>query len=516
MTDLVHLHLDPGDRRSPVPAGARLQDVLFDQGAEFPCGGAGDCGKCSVLVVEGRLDPTDDDYAVLGKQAVATGWRLACRARLFHDVRLRLSQWDAPVLGSDAPIDIVPRPGWGIAVDLGTTTIAAQLIDLSTGTILGVETATNPQVAFGADVMTRIHAALSEEGARTQTKVIRDCLGDLAGSLVGAAQRGNGLPEHPLNVVVVANTVMHHLLAGYDIAGLAVSPFMPTQLDETVLDASEWGWLLPRACEVRILPCLGGFVGSDLLAGIMASGLDQGSGVRVLVDLGTNGEIVVTDGQRMLCTATAAGPAFEGARIRMGMRAATGAIDRVWLANGKEPRLCCHVIGGESSRGVCGSGLVDAAACALDAGLLYSSGRLAKNAEWLSLTNEVALHQCDIRELQLAKGAIAAGVEILLRQIHAKPDDVETAYLCGAFGNYLNVAHARRIGLLPVAESSVRTLGNSALHGAKIALLAGRQADLRIDEIRQRAEVVNLHNAPEFMDCYVRHMSFSPVGASQT
>jgi uncharacterized 2Fe-2S/4Fe-4S cluster protein (DUF4445 family) len=255
------------------------------------------------------------------------------------------------------------------------------------------------------------------------------------------------------------------------------------------------------------LPCLGGFVGSDVLAGILATGMHRSQGVQILLDLGTNGEIVVSDGDRLLCAATAAGPAFEGARIRMGMRATHGAIDRVTLTHhGKQ--LDCHVLGGVKPRGVCGSGLIDAAACALDTGLLAHNGRLTGGVDRLPLAGSVFLHQCDLRELQLAKGAIAAGAEILLDRVDARMDDVTQVYLCGAFGNYLNVPHARRLGLLPFSDDRVTPRGNTALLGAKLALLACSETQHQISEVRRKIEHVGINEQPAFMDIYVQHMPF--------
>ena len=161
----VQLHLEPTGDRLSVAAGASLQDTLFDYGVEFPCGGQGSCGKCRVRVVNGRLDPTREDTLLLSEEAVAAGWRLACRGRLDHDATLHLAQWDARVLSDDAPLDVCPRDGWGIAVDLGTTTVAAQLVDLTTGSVLAVRTNVNPQVTCGADVMSRIHYAVHDGGA---------------------------------------------------------------------------------------------------------------------------------------------------------------------------------------------------------------------------------------------------------------------------------------------------------------------------------------------------------------
>lgn len=514
MSREASLWLEPVGRCVVAATGTPLQDVLFEEGVEFPCGGQGTCGNCRVRVVDGRLDATSDDRELLGEQAVAAGFRLACRARLQHDVTLLLEQWDAQVLVDDSPVKICPRDGWGVAIDCGTTTIAAQLIDLSTGEVRQVHTGLNAQAAFGADVMSRIHYAVTNDGRARLTAIIRNDLGQIVRRLIEQANQSDREVHELREVVIVGNTVMHHLFSGFDVTPLARCPFAPRDLQEVVFSPADLNWTGPADCQVRFLPCLGGFVGSDVLAGIIATGIHQSPGVQVLLDLGTNGEIVVSDGRRLLCAAAAAGPAFEGARIRMGMRAARGAIDRVVLSDHGD-RLACHVLGGAAPRGVCGSGLIDAAACALDAGLLAENGRLTGGTDRLPLAGAVFLHQCDIRELQLAKGAIAAGIEILLRRIGARIEEVARLYLCGAFGNYLHVPHARRLGLLPFSDRRIVPVGNAALRGAKLALLAGADIHQQIAEVCRRIEHLGINEEPLFMDVYVERMPFSPVNAAE-
>jgi len=252
----------------------------------------------------------------------------------------------------------------------------------------------------------------------------------------------------------------------------------------------------PRPDPGQVLPCLGGFVGSDILAGILATGMDQSEALVGLVDLGTNGEIVFGNRERMVCASAAAGPAFEAGRITAGMRAITGAIAAVRKGPaGPE----CHVLGDVPPRGICGSGLVDAVAVGLDMGVIASSGRLAHN--W-TLAPTVSLAQSDVRELQLAKAAIAAGIRILLRRWGATPKDVTRLHLAGAFGNYVNPASARRIGLFGFPTELVSPAGNTALAGAKLALL-GDFAGLR-----EKVEHVSLAEDPDFQEIFVEEMPF--------
>jgi uncharacterized 2Fe-2S/4Fe-4S cluster protein (DUF4445 family) len=239
---------------------------------------------------------------------------------------------------------------------------------------------------------------------------------------------------------------------------------------------------------------------------VLATNLHTSEACVVLLDLGTNGEIVVGNRERLLCASTAAGPAFEGARISMGMRAATGAVSGVHVESG---RLRCHVLGQGAPRGVCGSGLVDAVAAGLDLGWIKPNGRFA-NGDSLPLVGPVVLNQWDIRELQLAKGAIAAGLRILLEQWGATKGQVRQVFLAGAFGNYINQASARRIGLLDFPPEQIQPAGNTALLGAKLALFSLSEHNGAYPEVLQKIKHVSLHEDPRFQETYVEEMTFPP------
>jgi uncharacterized 2Fe-2S/4Fe-4S cluster protein (DUF4445 family) len=250
---------------------------------------------------------------------------------------------------------------------------------------------------------------------------------------------------------------------------------------------------------VEFLPCLGGFVGSDLLCGIVATDLDRQTAPCALFDIGTNGEVLVGSAQGIVCASTAAGPAFEGGRIGAGMRAATGAIDHIDVRGGT---LDCHAIGGGPARGVCGSGLVDAAACGIELGWIAANGRLTGADRRLPLVNGLALAQSDIRELQLAKGAMAAGLRMLAG------GGVEKLYLAGAFGNYIRQSSARAIGLLP-EDLPVEPVGNSALRGARMLLLAPSTRHARLQKIAGLSRHVELAASPDFQDVYAERMALT-------
>lgn len=501
MQDNLRLDLVPLGSSLEVPRGTPLQDVLFAHGVEFPCGGRGRCKGCKVRVLEGTLPVTAEDRARLSATELDAGWRLSCRARAEQNLRLELAQWEARILADDSVFAFTPREGLGIAVDLGTTTLVAQLVDLETANVLAVSSALNSQARHGADIMSRIEFAVAEHGQSALESLIREQLGAMCRELLEAANTG----RRPVRSVTLAgNTVMHHLFCGMDLEPLSAFPFETPSPGLRSFAAGALGWTLPGDPEVCFLPCLGGFVGSDILAGVLATRLDESHGLAALIDLGTNGELVVGTRGGMLCASTAAGPAFEGARISMGMRAATGAIYEVRVEGGG---VRCRTLGGVEPRGLCGSGLVDAVAAGLDLGQIRSNGRLIAGDRF-PLAEPVALNQWDIRELQLAKGAIAAGLRILTQDLGATLDDLERVYLAGAFGNYVNQASARRIGLLNFPAEKVTPSGNTSLLGAKLALFDAGRRDLEYQELRARIRHISLKEHPGFQDAYVEEMSF--------
>ena len=503
MSPFVQIELLPLGKVLRVKRGTALPDALFAQGVEFPCGGRGRCRGCKIKVLAGSLPITAEEKRKLSPAELDAGWRLACRGRAEGDLKIELAQWEAAILTDHSALDFTPQPGWGLAVDLGTTTLVAQLVDRQTGSVLGVRTALNAQAQHGADIMSRIEFALDGSHQGVLEHLTRQQIGALAADLL-AERAADARPLE--SVIVVGNTAMHHLFCGLSLEPLALYPFEPASPGRQQFDAAQLGWDLPGNPPVQFLPCLGGFVGSDILAGLLATRLPQGERLAALIDLGTNGEIVVGNRERLLCASTAAGPAFEGARIAMGMRAATGAIAGVRAQNG---RLQCQVLGNAAPRGICGSGLVDAVAAGLSLGWIRPNGRLA-NGDSLPLAGPVALNQRDVRELQLAKGAIAAGLRILLEQWGATKADLSQVFLAGAFGNYINHASARRIGLLDFPADQVRPAGNSALLGAKLALFDPPGHDHDYAAIRAKIRHVSLNEDERFQEIFAEEMLFPP------
>lgn len=492
-SDLVRIRLEPLCVELELPRGGSLVSGLSAHGFEFPCGGTGECSGCQVRVLSGSLPVTEADALALTPDQLASGWRLACQARADEPLVLERGQWHMEIL-TDTSLahpssKTSEKTKKKIAIDLGTTTIAAQLIDAASGDVLGVETMLNPQAAFGSDVMSRIRAALEGQNLTTP---IRTALGQLVASLT------RGRTSQVTEVLLVGNTVMHHLFCGLDVEPLAHVPFASPHLAEQRFTAHDLGWELPSDCIIRFARCIGGFVGSDILAGIVAAGIAHCDELSALVDLGTNGEIVIGDGHGVVCASTAAGPAFEAGTIRMGMRAVTGAIAYVSLENGT---LRSTVIGDVAPRGICGSGLVDAVAAGLRSAAILANGRIANGSKIFPIAAPVVLYQSDIRELQLAKGAIAAGFRLLLKRLGADVSSLHAIHLAGAFGNYVQMESALRIGLLEAPYAVIHAAGNTALRGAKMLLLADEPPLPPIEHVSLAAD-------PAFQDEFANCMTF--------
>ena len=470
----MKLQIHPGARQT-------FSDRLFAAGVEFPCGGEAACGGCKVRVVEGHVPATAMMREVLTEEEIANGWRLACCASAAERVVVEVEQWSLAALSDQACLPIESRSGLGAVVDLGTTTLVVQIVDLSNGEVLRVESALNPQARYGADVMSRLGHERQRPGELAH--VIRRTLAAMLGS------------EPLVEILVAGNTAMHHLFCELDVEPLTHAPFRSQALGGYRFAASELAWPGPA----QFLPCLGGFVGSDLVCGIVATGLDRQTHRHALFDIGTNGEVVVGSVDGIVCASTAAGPALEGGRISAGMLARAGAIDRVRVC---ENKLQCHVIGGGPARGICGSGLVDAAACALELGLIADTGRLHDAGKKMPLTGGIELLQSDFRELQLAKGAMAAGLSLLADRT------VEKLWLAGAFGNCIRQASARAIGLLP-EDVKVEPVGNSSLRGARSLLLQPSIRDERLRKISDLSRHVELAANPDFQSLFAEMMAFA-------
>ena len=508
MPDSVRITLLPLGHEFTVRRGTPLRDILFTYGVEFPCGGNAVCEGCKVKVLSGNLPLTQEQENMLSRKEAKEGWRLACRCNADEDITLELAQWEAKILADDSRFEFSPREGFGIAIDLGTTTLAAQLLDLQDGNVLAVETGLNDQGRFGADVMSRVFFAVMEKGQPALESAIRHQLGELIGKLILTSKVD---ASRVIDVAIVGNTVMHHLFSGLDVAPLSQYPFESPTIGLASFEPAQLGWSMIPNAVVRFLPCLGSFVGSDILAGIMATNIHKSESLVGLIDLGTNGEIVIGNREQLLFCSTAAGPAFEGSCISMGMRATTGAIVQVFGAGGS---FNCRVLGNSEPRGICGSGLVDAVAVGLSTNHIREDGKVLTENGVMNLCPPVEITQADIRELQVAKAAIASGVQILTKDVGASVGDISRIYLAGAFGNYIDRSNAFRIGLLPVPPERIQPAGNTALLGAKLALFQANSETFA--QIKSIVRHVALNLDEQFQDIFVGEMGFPELPPAQS
>ena len=409
---------------------------------------------------------------------------------------------------------------YGVAFDVGTTTLVGTLMNLRTGMAASVRSTLNGQAPFGADVISRIsHGMNGPEAIAELQRAVVETMNGVLEELYREAGVG---PERTYEAVVVGNVTMLHLLFGIDPTPLSMSPFTPAFMDELSVEARDVGLNLHPHGYVQTLPALGAYVGADIVAGVLATGIVREERLRVFVDVGTNGEIVLASAQRALATAAPAGPAFEGSQIKCGMRATVGAIEGVTLGE----RVELQIIGGDvRAEGICGSGLVDVVAQLLLTGLLDNSGRLRTAADVpdhplrerlievdgvraFLLADGVYLTQRDIRELQFAKGSIATGITILMDILGVRAEDLDDVLLGGSFGSYLNPESARVIGLVPPVDvDKIIAVGNSAGEGAKIALLSYRERQVAF-ELPSRIEYVELSGRSDFNDAFVSALGF--------
>lgn len=415
------------------------------------------------------------------------------------------------------------QPLLGLAVDLGTTTIVAYLLDLVTGKPLSVQAAVNPQISHGEDVITRI-TLCTQQGEKTSvlSGLARDCINTLAGR---ACHEAGVEPGRIFESVIVGNTTMLQLLMGIDPVHLGRAPFVPAFMEGLEFNATDLGLQLATEGVVTFLPVKAGFFGADAIAAALALDADLVREPTLIADLGTNGELILATPDGMLCCSTAAGPAFEGGHIQWGMRAAPGAVDDVQVSpDDLQPRL--SVIGGRPPLGICGSGLVSLVSGLLDAGAIVSDGRFneARAGQWLrkgangleyvlapkkstGTGQELVLSHKDVGELQLAKAAVYAGVSIMMDEAGVKT--LDQVLLAGAFGNYLNEAHACRIGMFPgVAGTAVRGVGNAAGAGAVKALLNRSQED-RAERIASGMKYFDLARDRRFNSAFATGLRFS-------
>lgn len=484
----------------------------------MPCAGNHTCGKCRVYAYGAVTPPDAEERRLLPPEALTQNIRLACYAQAVGDCTIELFDSDVGAIllqGSGAGVFSGSRSfaggGWALAADIGTTTVAAYLLAVSRmesahppcipdGLVVDALGAPNAQAAFGADVISRM-----EQAAARGVRPLQDAiLTQLNGLFEELLERHRVPPQGIAGVVLTGNTVMLHLAAGLDPAGLCAMPFTPQSLFGVQFAARKLFSALSPATSVYFAPCADAFVGGDLISAAVACALAPGE---LLLDIGTNGEMALATEQGLLCCATAAGPAFEGGNLHSGMTAAPGAICAVQLL--PDGGLRAQTIGNLPPKGICGAGVISALAALRMCGGLDETGRLAQAYDGsVPLGGGVTLTQQDIRQLQLAKAAIAAGIDVLLDRAGLLPEQITRVYLAGGFGTAVDPDAAAAIGLFPpVLTDRIVSAGNAAGIGA-IACACWQAAVDTAERLAQTAEVIPLATDLLFNERYIEQMGF--------
>lgn len=499
-----------------VGEGTILQALCQQiEGIQSPCGGKGTCGKCRIQVLEGSLSVQKEDEHFFTEEELKAGWRLACQAKPEEDLVIRLggkfenemevlSGFRGEISGTKNPAE----KGLGFAVDIGTTTLAIQLYDLAEGKCLDTYTGLNGQRVYGADVIARIQAA-TEGKAEILKEKIR---GDLWKGMETLLEKHRISWERISKIAIAGNTTMIHLLMGYPCEGLGRVPFTPYRLEDIEIQAKEIFPGIEGETKLWIYSGISTFVGADIVSGLCTLSMENEEKLQMLIDLGTNGEMALGNKEKLLVTSTAAGPAFEGGNIVWGTGSIPGAVCHARFIDGT---LDISTIQDQPPVGICGTGVIELTAELVRTEEIDETGRLED--QWFEngypvaqnvRGEQIVLTQKDVREIQLAKAAVRAGIETLLSEYGVSASEVETVYVAGGFGYRLDYEKAAAVGMFPEEFlGKIQTVGNSSLQGAAELLIH----EEKIQEGRRlagRAKEVDLSVHPVFQDAYMDAMFF--------
>jgi len=522
---------EPDGKQVSIHEGATLLEAAGQAGIVLntTCGGKGICKKCTV-----KLEPE-------GREVLACQYTVHRNLTVVVPFASRFFEQKILQHGIDTTSDVIPsiykryrrkdstEQIYGLAVDIGTTTIVAKLINMVTGQSLATQAALNPQSKFGDDVISRITYAQTETQLHELQKIVIDCINDLIDRLCGQASI---LPEQIYEVCAVGNTTMNHILLKLPVEQLGHAPYKAFSLDAHDVSATDFSLRINSSGNLHTVENIAGFVGSDTTAVALAVDIDSADDVTLVIDIGTNGELILAANGNLYAASCAAGPAFEGARITCGSRAVNGAIEAVVI---NEDDIDIDVITDTPPHSICGSGLIDAVAVLLNLGIIEPSGRflapdklqhklpekilsritqkdgqLAFCLSYDQITAQpgVFLTQKDIREVQLAKAAVRASTTLLLKKISLEDSDIDRILLAGAFGNYIRPQSALRIGLLPtVPIERIHFVGNAASIGAQMVLLSQKCRN-RALELARRINYIEIAYEPDFQTVFANSMSF--------
>lgn len=505
----------PANISVTVPSNSTIMDAerICGLGFEYPCGGNGTCNKCLVTVlIDGKelevkscTTPVQEGMIIyLNKTIKDNSEKVLVSNNCSTSFTCTVPYFDYS--STNTPL--------GVAFDIGTTTIAAYLLDLKNGNILNSNGELNSQVKYGGDVISRCIFAL-----QNGVDEICDCVVSQADSIIGKLLGNKYSKDDVLVVSVVGNTCMHHIFNRINPTSLVEIPYMPTVYDTIEKPAASLFTNVNKDAKVYFAPVIAGFVGADTVAALLSTRFYEKEKYTLLVDIGTNGEMVLGNKDKWVCCSTASGPAFEGAKITCGMRGGKGAIDHISVEDGE---LIVSVIGTTDATGICGSGLIDAVATFIDEGIILKSGRFNKNyngplkdrfcdvdgTKAFKLTDKVFITQKDIRELQLAKGAIAAGIEIMAEVLGICYSDIEEVLIAGAFGNYMSPTSSCKIKLLPPELlSKIVPVGNAAGDGSILITLSKDEFKMS-QEIAKKSEFIELASHEHFQDKFIKQLDF--------
>ena len=510
----------PDNRAVSIHAGATILEAAEQAGIllNSVCGGRGTCGKCSVVVESETVRACQ--YLVTADITVTVPDGSRFRGHRILDTGIDRRFQVAPAILKNPLFDNTSDLGtpFGVAVDLGTTTVVAKLFDLTTGQLASTASSANPQIKFGDDVIARITYGSTDTGLEHLHLCIIDGLNKLIADLCSMSDIS---PRQIPEVTVASNTTMNHILLKFPISQLGQAPYAAFSTQAHDKPAAETGLNINPNGFLHTMENIAGFVGSDTVAVALAVGMDTQQSCTLVIDIGTNGELILGTKDRMLSASCAAGPAFEGARIYQGSRAVDGAIERVFV---EDDDIVVDVIGSVSARSICGSGLLDAVAVLLDLGIVDSTGRFAEptslapkiaariievnNSPAFELADKVFLTQKDVRETQLAKAAIRTGIALLQKELGIEDGDIDQILLAGAFGNYIRAESVLRIGLLPnVPVERVKFVGNAASTGAQMDMLNSHFRQLS-GRLSRRIEYVEIASRRDFQDTFADALMF--------
>ncbi|TDO90118.1 uncharacterized 2Fe-2S/4Fe-4S cluster protein (DUF4445 family) [Halanaerobium saccharolyticum] len=559
-----------------VEAGTKLAECIRKAGLsiETPCNGMGKCGKCQVKVIGEVSNPSfEEEKFIIGKEGV----RLACLARATGPVEIELlasqnklqsidkqyfidtevnsevKKVSLPIIDQDsgrpyleelnyqlASIELYTKLGklerdkisdltgilyndeiidlnqgdiLGLALDIGTTGLTVYLVDLETGVILNKISDLNPQTEFGGDVLSRISYCINQE---TGAADLKDMTLTKINQIIDELVTDEYNKDNIYRLIVAGNTTMLHLFLGVNPASIARSPYRPIFLEKLDFKAKELGIKINKNAEVSLLPSVSGYVGADIIAGVVATEFDSRKTPTIFIDIGTNGEIVVISDDKMAATSTAAGPALEGMNIACGCRAEVGAIEAFSIDDNFN--ISYKTIANKKAKGICGSGLIDITANLVNRKIILKNGRFNKNLnkklkarlrdKKFYITEDIYISQKDIRQIQLAKGAIATGVKMLLEEIGISIVNVKEVIIAGSFGYHINPESIKEVGFIPEGFSGEITfVGNSSAQGARQALVNTNVLDKMV-ELRKKIMVLELSRKEDFQDYFIKELNF--------